>query len=264
VEKSKSSPGNAIAAIVGKIPEIHGWHSLNRQEQDSLVSYTSDLHQYIQLTGLGEFGQLIVLTQVQQLIDGKDVDMLEYLAFNYPTKHPRTIFRKQQAYAELAATIPNALLKRLSAFGQDVIGSFGRIASASLGDIRSAIREMPMLSVKSDVDPNEWLVKLDGKLLEERQNRRKATPEPNQDFIENIAANELSNHIIQAKLETSAEKRQFLTRVLGWAMEYQAVTGTVSTGRIPIPDAMRIFRGRPKIAKKSKIQKERQKKKRAA
>lgn len=267
MEKNKLAVTKAVYGIVDKLPEIPGWHSLGRNEQDSLVTYTDELHKYRQLQGLGEFGQLMVLTQVQQLIDGKEMSMDDYLRFNYPQHHQRTIHRKQQAFAELAATIPNPILKKLSAFGQDVIAHFDRIATATLGDIRNAIREMPLLPVSTDKDAEKWLVELDGKLLEERQNRRKvAGKAPDQEFIEKVAANELVNHITQAKLKTSSEKRQFLTRVIGWTMEAHAVHGTLRAGRIPIPGGVLRPKGRPTMTEeeKEKARKARERRKKVA
>jgi hypothetical protein len=53
-----------------------------------------------------------------------------------------------------------------------------------------------------------------------------------------------------AKLKTSAEKRHWMQRVLGWAMEAEAVSGTMRAGRIAIPDGVIIRRGRPRGSKK--------------
>lgn len=267
MEKGKLVPSKVIYGLADKLPEIPGWHSLARTEQDSLVTYTDELHKYRQLQGLGEFGQLMVLTQVQQLIDGKEMSMEDYLRFNYPQHHQRTIHRKQQAFSELAATIPNPILKKLSAFGQDVIGHFDRIATATLGDIRNAIREMPLLPVSTDKDAEKWLVELDGKLLEERQNRRKvAAAPPDREFLEKVAANDLVSHMTEAKLKTSSEKRQFLTRVIGWAMEAHAVHGTLRAGRIPIPGGVLRPKGRPRMTdeEKERARKARERKRKVA
>jgi hypothetical protein len=49
-----------------------------------------------------------------------------------------------------------------------------------------------------------------------------------------------------ASLQTSAQKRNWLTRIMGWVMEAQAVTGTLRAGRIAIPDGILVRRGRPR------------------
>lgn len=246
IEKRTES-SSPIAVFVPGLQDTPGWLALSRQKQDALLEHTSHIQQYRQMQRLGEFGEMLELTQVQHLLDGEPMEMADYLRVVYPQHHQRTIMRKQQAFAELAATIPNAILKKITALGQDVLGRFDRISVAALGDIRNALREMPVLPVTTDEDAGKYLEVLDGKLHEERQNRRKvALSKPSKELAEKMATNALIHYMRDARLKSSAEKRQFLTRVIGWTMEAQAVHGTLRAGRIPIPDGIIIRRGRPK------------------
>lgn len=196
---------------------------------------------------LGEFGELLELTQVQQLLDGESMKMGDYLRRLYPDKAARTIFRKQQAFAELAATIPNSVLKRITGLGQDVLLKFDRISTAALGDIRNAIREMPLLPVSTDKDAEKYLTELNGKLIEERKHRRKVGKvKEDETYAAKMATNALIHYLRGTKLTTSAEKRQWLTRVVGWVMEAQAIPRTMQISRVPIPDGIIIRRGRPR------------------
>lgn len=250
MKNDKTAEAGVIAVFVEGLEDTPGWIALSRKKQDELLKITSDVQQFRGMKQLGEFGELMKLTEAQQILEGEAMQMADYLRRLYPLEHQRTILRKQQAFAELAATIPNPILKKLTAVGQDVIGQFHRIANAALGDIRNAIRAMPVLPVNTDKDAGKYLEELNGKLLEERKNRRKVGLHKDKGYAEKMATNAIIHYIRESKLKTSAEKRQFLTRVIGWAMEAQAVSGTLRAGRIAIPDGIIIRRGRPKGSKK--------------
>lgn len=251
--KKERTPGTALTTVpapglpLSPLPDIPGWEKLSRKKQDALLEHTSNLQQYRQMRRLGEFGELLELTQVQQLLDGEQMQMDDYLRLLYPLSHDRTIQRKQQAFAELAATIPNPILKRIVGLGQDVLAKFDRIAGAAIGDIRNALREMPMLPVSTEQEAGKYLEELNGKLIEERKTRRKkGMLKADKGLAEKMATNALIHYSREAKMKTSAEKRQFATRVVGWYMEAEAVHGTLRCGRIPIPDGIIIRRGRPR------------------
>lgn len=247
--KSEISPpeDGVIAVFVPELPHTPGWIALSPKKREQLLLHTSHIQQYRQMQRLGEFGELLELTQVQQLLDGEEMQMGSYLRIVYPAHHQRTIIRKQQAFAELAATIPNSVLKRITALGQDVLGKFDRISAAALGDIRNALRVMPVLPVNSDKDAEKYLTELDDKLLEERKTRRrKGKVHEDEAYAAKMATNALIHYIRSTKLKTSAEKRQWLKRVFGWTMEAQAVPGTINATRISIPDGIIIRRGRPR------------------
>ena len=61
-----------------------------------------------------------------------------------------------------------------------------------------------------------------------------------------MAANSASNYIRSCGLATSAQKRQWLTKVVGWAMEAQAVSGHISATRTSIPGGVLVPLGRPR------------------
>lgn len=245
LEDYVTEENKAIAVFVAGLQNIPGWVALSRKKQDALLEHTSHIQQYRQMQMLGEFGELIELTQVQQLLDGEDMDMGDYLRTMYPMHHQRTIERKQKAFAELSATIPGTILKRITALGQDVLSRFDRIAGAALGDIRNALRQMPLLPVSTNEEAQKYLETLDTKLAEERKTRRRKGLHKDKGFSEKMATNALLHYLRESGLKTSAEKRQFLTRVIGWAMEAQAIHGTLRAARIAIPDGILIRRGRP-------------------
>jgi hypothetical protein len=226
--------GYEIAVLIAALQHTHGWVNLSPKKQDELLEHTSYLQKYRLVRRLGEFGELLELTQVQQLLDGEEMEMSDYLRLIYPKHHQRTIFRKQAIFEDLAATIPNSILRRITAMGQDVIGKFDRIATAALGDIRNAIKEMPLLPVTTDKPAQKYLEEIEGKLAEERRNRRKIGHRPENDEI--LAAEKASQDVLKylrsCGFERTAQKRQWLVRVVGWVMEDQEIKGTLHARKL--------------------------------
>lgn len=246
--KSESVGDGVIQIFVPGLPDTPGWVKLSRRKQDALLEHTSHIEQNRQMQMLGEFGELMELWQVQQLLDGEEMKMSAYLNKLYPDKHRRTIDRKRQTFEEFAKLVPQAVMKRITARGVSALGKFQRIANAYIGDIRNALKELHALPASTDKDAEKYLEALDLKLLENRKSRRKSKPQ-HQDERESakLATNGVLHYMRACtSLKTSAQKRQFLTRVFGWVMEAQAVSGTLRVGRIPIPDGILIRRGRPK------------------
>lgn len=243
----KPSEQGVIAIFVEGLQNTPGWIALSRKKQDQLLEHTSHIQQNKQLQMLGEFGELMELYQVQQLLEGEEMKMFDYLKRLYPEQHVRTIFRKQAAFNELASAIKPEVMKKIASLGSEVLARFDRIAHAALGDIRNAVRELPALPAATGQSAEKLLEQLDSKLLEHRQNKRKGRAmKPNGEMSAKMATNSVINYMRAAGLKTSAEKRQFLTRVMGWVMEAQAVSGTLRAGRISIPDGIIIRRGRPR------------------
>lgn len=250
--KRENKPGSeAIQIFVPTLPDTPGWVALPYDKQQQIVEHTSHIQQYRQMQRLGEFGELLELTQVQQLLDGEEMRMDDYLRMLYPAHHQRTILRKQHAFAELSAHIPNSLLKKITGLGQDVLSRFERITTAALGDIQNAIRDMPLLPVTTNQAAEKYLEELDAKLMEERQTRRKKGLKIKGDegYAAKMATNAVLHYIRNTKLKTSAEKRQWLKRMLGWVMEAQAISGSLTASRVSIPDGILIRRGRPPLPK---------------
>ncbi len=189
------------------------------------------------------------LYQVQQLLEGEEMQMRDYMHRIYPERTRRTIDRKRERFAEFVAAIPAPVMKRLTALGAETLERFDRIANAALGDIRNAVREL--LVLPASTEPEQYLEALDSKLLEHRKAKPKGKAlHLNENSAAKMATNAVISYIRACGLKTSGEKRVWIRRVVGWVMEAQAVTGTVSTERVPIPDGILVKRGRPPKRKK--------------
>jgi hypothetical protein len=249
MKNEKAPESGVIAVFVEGLQDTPGWIALSRKKQDALLDHTSHIQQNRQLQMLGQFGELMELHQVQELLEGEEMKMSDYMHRLYPDRSSRTIERKRDVFGQIIANIPYDKLKRLTALGTEVLSRFQRIAHAALGDIRNAVRELP---ASIEADPAKYLEKLDAKLLENRQKKRKGiTLHRDKDSADIFATNSLINYLRgSGPNETSTERRHRLKRIVGWTMEGLAVTGTVTAVRVPIPDGVLIRRGRPRKHKK--------------
>jgi hypothetical protein len=246
MEEEKPSSG-VIAVFFDGLENTPGWVTLSRKKQDALLEHTSHIQQNRQMQMLGEFGELMELYQVQELLEGEDMKMHDYLRRIYPDRHQRTIDRKREVFSQLVQTIPTSVMKRLTSIGAETLSRFDRIANAALGDIRNAVKEMPALPASTDKAAEKYLEELDSKLLENRKKRgNRLAIHADEKMAAKMAANALVNYMRGCGLATSAQKRSWLTKVVGWAMEAQAVTGEISASRLSIPGGVLIPRGRPR------------------
>lgn len=245
MKKDASSETGLV--FVPELPNTPGWVALPYDKQQKLVEHTSHIVTARRTQRVCEFIELVELTQVQQLLEGEEMKMRTYLRLIYKGNNERFISRKLKSYREFSTTIPNSVLKRITAATDDLLAQYDRITHAPLGDILKVVREMPLLPSNTDKDAEKYLGELDDRLLRERKRRRAKGLKLHQDedFSVKSAVNALLRCLRDTKLETSAEKRQWFKRVFGYAMEAQAVTGTINISRVPIPDGLIVKRGRP-------------------
>jgi hypothetical protein len=247
MKNEKPIDSGVIAVFVEGLQDIPGWITMSRKKQDAMLQITSDVQQFHGMRQLGEFGELLRLTEAEQLLEGEEMKMADYMRLLYPDKHKKTIERKLQVFGQIVANIPHSKLKSLSALGADVLSRFERIAHAALGDIRNAVRELASLPSSTEQNPEKYLEALDTQLSQQRKKKSKAlTRHRDVNDAAKFIANALIHYARSSDAETSAERRHLLTRAVGWAMEALAIGGTIHITRVPIPDGVLIRRGRPR------------------
>lgn len=247
--EDQKTPSGVIAVFVPGLEDTPGWLALSRKKQDALLEHTSHIQQNRQLQMLGEFGQLLELYEVKRLLEGEHMKMTDYLRRIYPDRHIRTIQRKQESFAAFVGGIHPTMMKKMREISSGTIAKFNRLASAKLGDIQNAITEVPSLAlpVSSNDDVVERLEELDSKLLEHRKLKRRGHRiHMKEEYAAKVAANSLSHYMKACGIATSAQKRSWLTKVVGWAMEAQAVSGHITGTRLSIPGGELIPLGRPR------------------
>jgi len=254
MKTERSSLEKPALVFVAGLPDTPGWLALSRKKQDQLLEHTSHIQQHRRLQTLGEFGELMELYQVQQLLEGEELKIHHYIRAIYSDRHRRTAERKHKAFKEFVEKIPNPVLQRLSSLGTEILDKFDRIANTQIGRIQSAIRELPQLAVSNDKDAEKYLEALDAKLLEHRKLVPKGKSiDQDEEQAKKMATNAVLHYMRKCReLKTSAQKRKFLQRVMGWVMDAHAVSGMIRAHRIPIPDGVRILRGRPKMTEEEK------------
>lgn len=94
MKQEKYSGGGVIAVFVEGLESTPGWVALSRKKQDELLEHTSHIQQNRQLQKLGEFGELLELYRVQQLLEGEEMQMRDYVQRLYPEHTRRTVNRK--------------------------------------------------------------------------------------------------------------------------------------------------------------------------
>jgi hypothetical protein len=189
------------------------------------------------------------LRQVEQLLEGEKMKIKDYLRLLYPDRTKRTIDRKRRMYAELSASIPPAVLKRLGRAGSDLREQYERIATAAIGDIRNAVRELPALTANTDREAGKYLEQLNAKLFEDRQVKRaggKRAASLDEKDCAKMATVSVLKYLRFSHLKTSQQKIKFLARVVGWVMHEEAIAGTMRAGRITTPEGIIVPRGRPR------------------
>src|SRR6202521_4586791 len=106
MRNEKSLDSGVIAVFVEGLQDTPGWVALSRKKQDALLEHTSHIQQNRQLQFLGMFGEMLELNKVQQLLEGEEMKMADYLRRLYPDKHAKTIERKERAFSQIVANIP--------------------------------------------------------------------------------------------------------------------------------------------------------------
>ena len=137
--------------------------------------------------------KVMELYQVQQLLEGEEMNMRDYLRRVYPDKTIRTVDRKRENFNQISS-IPPGVMKRLGSVQLDVLSKFERITNAALGDIRNAIKELPQLPASTDKDAEVYLEKLDTKIAENRALKHKGT------YCERTSARPRSRHLTPSSL----------------------------------------------------------------
>lgn len=246
MKRPNAEKSQAIQIFIPELPDTPGWVALSYEKQQALVEHASRIQQNRQLKMLGEFGELMELRQVEELIEGEEIKMVDVLRKIYPDISIRTIFRRQEKFREFTKSIPPAVLRRMSSISAEAMSRFERIANAALGDIRNAIRALPALPAPSDKAAEQYLEKLDEKLSEHRQLRSRGRPvTQTEEITVKFIANAIIAYTRKTKLKTSAEKKRLFKLAFGYAMEAEGIPGKLTVERTPIPDGILIRRGRP-------------------
>jgi hypothetical protein len=89
------------------------------------------------------------------------------------------------------------------------------------------------------------------RIRQDRQKRRKGRQKLDPDDAMKIFVTTSMRLLREARLSDSASQRSWLKKAVGYLMEARAITGTVATERLSIPEGFMPRRGRPRKDKKA-------------
>lgn len=236
-----------ITLYTPDLSAIPGWVSMNRGQQDWLLEQDSQAHQLQRLEGMSAISGALKLIEIEAGLQGTEMSFTSYLRGSFGQSE-RTAWRRVKDFKELAKHMPPAVIKAIASNGSNLLRG---VSGSGVRDLISAAKELPPPKSANDKVIEGYITNdLRGKLREIRQERRPKGPiKLTDEMSAKMALHSVIRYMRVAKMKTSAEKRHWLTRVLGWAMEAEAVSGTLRAGRIPIPDGTLIRRGRPRKKK---------------
>ena len=226
---------------------------MNRGQQDWLMEQDTQAHQFQRLEGMSAISGCLKLIEIEAGLQGTEMSFTSYLRGSFGQSE-RTAWRRVRDFKELAKHMSPAVIKAIAANGSNLLRG---VSGSGVKDLISAAKQLP-----PPKNANEKVIEgyisndLREKLREIRQERRPKAPiKLTDEMSAKMALHALLRYVRMAKMKTSAEKRHFLMRVFGWAMEAEAVSGTIRVARISIPDGVIIRRGRPRKRSRDKASK---------
>lgn len=233
-----------ITLYTPDLSAIPGWVSMNRGQQDWLLEQDSQAHQLQRLEGMSAISGALKLIEIEAGLQGTEMSFTSYLRGSFGQSE-RTAWRRVKDFKELSKHLTPAVIKAIAANGSNLLRG---VSGSGVRDLISAAKELPPPKSANDKVIEGYITNdLRGKLREIRQERRPKGPiKLTDEMSAKMGFNALLRYGRKANMKTSAEKRHFYTRIFGWVMEAEAITGTLRVGRISIPDAMIIRRGYPR------------------
>ena len=226
------------------LSETPGWVSLNRDQQDWLLERTSNIQQYRRMEGMAAVAGCLELMEVEVGLKDTQMSLTAYMRVVFGQSE-RTAWRKLKDFKELSKHLPPVAIRMIATQGNNLLKG---VSGSGMKELITAAKQLPPPKSNNEKVIEAFISNdLRTKLREQKQDRRPKGPiKLTDEMSAKMGLHALLRYLRSAKMKTSAEKRHWLTRVMGWAMEAEAIHGTLRAGRVPIPDDMIIRRGRPR------------------
>jgi hypothetical protein len=223
---------------------IPGWVSMNRGQQDWLMEQDTQAHQFQRLEGMSAISGCLKLIEIEAGLQGTEMSFTSYLRGSFGQSE-RTAWRRVKDFKELAKHMSPGVIKAIAANGSNLLRG---VSGSGIKDLISAAKQLPPPKNANDKVIEGYIANdLRDKLREIRQERRPKGPiKLTDEMSAKMGFNALLRYGRKARMKTSAEKRHFYTRIFGWVMEVEAISGTLRVGRITLPEGLLIRRGRPR------------------
>lgn len=227
-----------IEVFVPGLPNTPGWVALNQAEKDWVQQATSDVNSNFRAAGIASLKGILSLMSIQAYLEGKPMTMTNWLRTSFPGSE-RAGRRWLQLGDELIKYAPQEALLALAEKG---VANLGNLQT---GHLLPAVKKLPPPKDKKQY--TAWAEKIGEEVKQTYRERRKGHHSKLSEDGALVAFVQTTVRLMkEAKLGTSAEQRGFLKRGVGIVMEERAITGTISTERISIPEGFFPKRGRPR------------------
>lgn len=226
-----------IEILVPGIDHIPGWTSMSPAKREWLQKQDTTTFRFRRMQAAGAIGEARSLYLTQRGLEGEKMTMGSYIASRYP-KSDRTAWRRLADYQQLTKLMPEAAIDALAHDESGIL--------QGTGDVIRAAKMLPAPKSKEPKVIDAYVGDLKEKLREERRSRRKGKKGLDPDDAMKMFVTFTKRLLRESKLNQSAEQRTWLKKAVGYLMESRAITGTVATERISIPDGWMPQVGRPR------------------
>lgn len=224
------------------LPNTPGWAALTSQKQEWLQQRTSNILQYRRAEAVAGIGECQELLAVEEGLRDEKMTLTNYIRAVYRNAE-RTAYRRLADYKELTKVLPAEVLDALAKDGSNLLQG-----SAGIGakEILRAAKALPAPKSKEPKTIEGYITELRKTLREDRVQRRKGPLKLDAEEAMKSWITITRRLLRDAQVNKSAEQRAWLKTALGYLMEVRAISGTISTERIPIPDGWLPKRGAPR------------------
>lgn len=239
-----------------ELPQTPGWALMSRTKQAWLLDHTEKILRYRCAEGLAAVGACLELAEVEKGLTGEAMTMSDYMRTVYG-QSIRTAWRRLADFKELRRYWPDDVIKLVAARG----GALLRGASGvGMKDLINVAKAIPAPNSKETAIIEAYIERdVRGGIARDRRSRSRdrLALQLSEEVAAKTAFNFLRRIMRIVEFESNANRRKWLTRVVGWTLEDQTVPGVVKIGRIPLPEDAIIRRGRPRKGLRLPVQKNR-------
>lgn len=238
-----SPPG--VLELSQNLPNTPGWAQMSQAEKDGIQEITSTVLGGIKAGALAALTSEIGFLRAERFLKDSPMSFTDWAKYNVGPS-AKTIFRGVKRVKESLRYASEEDLLYLAQHGLPGMNNL------QTGHLLGILPKVPAPRVKTEKARQEWVAKIAETAKKGFQERRKASkPIPLSE--DGVVGSLVLSHRHLMKLAgplKSAERRSLLRKAWGYVMENQAIPGTISVERTPIPADLIPKRGRPRKQRK--------------
>lgn len=226
--------------VIQGLPMTKGWDSLNQQDKEWMQEHTSIARGLGREAGIKAVELCLEVASIHAFLDDKPMPFTGWAENCFPGA-----FGVLKLYNRMRQKASDNAIRYLAKEG------IAGMANIHGGDIALAMERVGAAPEKSS-QFYAWGKQLEAEVRAERSNRRKGIKRKlDPDDATKMFVTFTARLLRETKITDSASQRSWLKKSVGYLMEKRAITGTVSTERIAIPDGYMPKVGYPRGKKRS-------------